>query len=143
MKKLIAVTLILAVLALPASGLGGSGKFGDQEITVFGRWTMYYDAREYNQTAIVKTGFDVISLDLYIFENGSCYLLPFRMQDGKVEKLTSLDGIWFGSGNTVTMKFDDLVYTAEASWGSLKLTGITGEFTLYPVHSTPEAYFGN
>lgn len=144
MKKLIAVTLILAVLALPVSGLGGTGKYGEQEFSVFGRWTMYFDAREYNKSVISGVDFDVISLDLYIFENGSCYILPFRLKDGAVQPTNVLTGMWMGDSTAVTMQFGDLIYKAEANYGYLTLRAISVEYTLYPVHSVdPATYFNN
>ena len=142
MKKLLSIILILAVLVAPVSVQGSGGKFGEYNKSVFGRWTLYLDAREYNKTSIAPLDFDIQSLDLFIFENGACYLQTFELSNGAVKPSTPVTGMWIGDEESITMQFGDQVYKADAGWGILTLHTMGSDFTLTQINSIdPYTYF--
>ena len=140
MKKLFSLILALALL-LPAVSLADK-LYGEQPNTVFGKWTLYFDAREYNKTSAYPMDFDIQSLDLYIFENGSCYISTLEIKNGVLTPSSIVTGMWIGNDNEITMQFGNVTYKATATYGSLILHSMNSDFTLVHVYSIdPETYF--
>ena len=141
MKRLIAIILILA-LSVPAAALAFD-KGGTSEETVFGKWSVYFDLREYNKTALQPVDFDVQSLDLYIYENGACYISIFKIKDGAVVPDSILSGIWIGDEKDITMRFGEQVYKASIDYmGVMTLQTMTVAFKMIRVDAAdPLTYF--
>lgn len=141
MKKLLTIILILALL-LPAAALAENGGRNIGNNSVFGKWTLYFDAREYNKTALYPMDFDIQSIDLYVFENGSCFIVPFEIKNGSMSQMLPLSGIWIGSESEITMQFGDQVYKLTANPFSVTMHSMSSDFKLYPVYSIdPATYF--
>jgi len=141
MKKLLTVILILAI-AMPAAVLAENAGRNIGTNSVFGKWTLYFDAREYNKTSAYPMDFDIQSIDLYIFENGSCYIVPFEIKNGTMTQTLPVSGIWIGNESEITMQFGDQVYKLTANPFSVTLHTMNADFKLSPVYSIdPMTYF--
>jgi hypothetical protein len=113
MKRLIAIILILT-LAVPVTAIAATGK-GSESNTFYGKWSYFFDAREYNKVSFKPVDFDLESADLYIFENGSCYFSYFKIKDGLVETDETITGMWIGNDSEITMRFNDVIFKATYS----------------------------
>ena len=144
MKRLIALILIMAVLVPAAALADGLGKYGGTPATVYGKWTLYFDAREYNKTAAYPMDFDIQAIDLYIYENGSCYFDTFEIRNGQLTNTNTVTGIWIGSDTDITMQFGELIYKANIELGSLVFHTMSSDFRMTRVYSIdPATYFSN
>ena len=141
MKRLIIIILIIA-MTVPASA-SVYEKGGTSHATVFGKWTLYFDAREYNKTSLYPTDFDVQSLDLYIYENGSCYMSTMQIKNGQLTPPNTISGIWIGDDQNITMQYGDLTYKAYIDYvGTLHLQALSANFKMIRVESIdPMTYF--
>ena len=141
MKRLITIILILA-LAVPAAALADF-KGGASTATVFGKWSVYFDVREINKTLLQKADFDIRAIDLYIFENGSCYISTFEIKDGTLSPNTTISGIWIGDEKDITMRFGEQVYKASIDYvGVLTLQTMNYAYKMLRVEPVdPMTYF--
>lgn len=113
MKKLILFILVIS-LVLPSVSLADIGKTGVTD-TFLGKWSYYFDAREYNKVSLRPADYDIESAELLIFENGSCYFSSFIIANGKVEANEPILGMWIGDDNAITMRFGDQIFKASYS----------------------------
>lgn len=96
MKKLITITLILALL-LPVAVLA-------EDDPIVGKWSFYWDTRPMNEMyngGKPLMSFLVNSMDLYFFDDNTAYMTMASMDtSGKFEQSgLLLDGVWTATGS--------------------------------------------
>ena len=71
-----------------------------------GKWSFFWDARDLVDSRGKKVmSFDMLSYDLYLFDDGSAYLTNMDYKDNKPNfSYGALSGVWLNSGSTIMIK---------------------------------------
>jgi len=103
MKKLLCV-LLIAFLLLPSAALA------DDEDRICGKWSFLLDVREEPAPGL---DFGLLSLDLHLLEDGSCYLILGTQKLKKTAiNYSYSDGMWIGDSSSFRIKTDQFLFDA-------------------------------
>ena len=138
MKKLLALILIIALL-LPAAALADSEQY-------LGRWCYYWDTRQMNEeynNGKPMMSFLINNYDLYIFEDGTVYMVSASITKDNKFKLNypEADGLWVDNGDgTITIRVLSHTYKAEMDEKGRLLVYMVDDIA-YPYYKIPSYDF--